>query len=118
MPLPTGMCMVCGGVEALGKTCIWGGGVLEGCWKGCCKGYQRWKGLLEGCQEGAKRGSGAGRVRLNGPPEGESPAGRGVPAWFEQRVRAHKGVPAGVIAGVPTGVVPPAPPSRRSLLPH
>ena len=37
MPLPTGMCMECGGVEALDKTCVGGrgfckvaGGVLEG----------------------------------------------------------------------------------------
>ena len=30
MPLLTGMCMECNGVEALGKICAWRGGVLEG----------------------------------------------------------------------------------------
>ena len=37
MPLPTSMCLECGGAKALSKTCVWagGGGVLEGRWKGC-----------------------------------------------------------------------------------
>ena len=40
--------------------------MLEGRWKGCSKGFQRWKGMLEGCQKGAGRGSSAGRVRWKG----------------------------------------------------
>ena len=34
MPLPTGICLVCGGAKALGKTFVWVG-VLEGRWNGC-----------------------------------------------------------------------------------
>ena len=52
MPLPTGMCMECRGVEALGKPSIFAGG------GGCCNIVGR----------GARRGSSAGRVRWKGVP--------------------------------------------------
>ena len=53
MPLPIGMSLQFGGAKALGKTGVGVGGVMEGRWNGCWKGFQRWKGLLEGCQKGA-----------------------------------------------------------------
>ena len=42
MPLPTGMSLQSSGAKPLGKKGLGGGGgVLEGRWKGCCKGFQR-----------------------------------------------------------------------------
>ena len=63
MPLPAGMSLQCGGAEALGKRGLrGGGGVLEGRWKCCRKGFRRWKGgssrvLARGSSMGSSTGS-------------------------------------------------------------
>ena len=78
---------------------VCGGGVLEGCCKGCWKGFQHWNGLLEGCQEGAESGFGAGTVRSRGLVGGGSSAGRGVPAGFHLGFQRRKGLQRGLEQG-------------------